>query len=89
MRLTTCCCVVLFVLLPQLYVSMLSHSSTEDDIRAIFTPFGALTEVILLRQKDETATSRGIAFVKYRSEHSGAVAAGGDAGLRWGNTHGA
>jgi RNA recognition motif-containing protein len=49
---------------------MLSHHSTEDDIRQIFAPFGALIEVVLLRQKDETAASRGIAFVKYREKEA-------------------
>ncbi len=53
---------------------MLSHASTEEDIRHLFAPFGSLTEVILLRQKDETAASRGIAFVKFREREAAEMA---------------
>jgi len=51
----------------KLYVGMLSRKSTEDDIRKLFDPYGDVTEVYLMRQKDQNAQSRGAAFVKFRT----------------------
>ena len=58
----------------KLYVSMLSHSTSEDEVRALFAPFGPLSEVVLLRQRDEQAQSKGSAFIKYPHRESAEAA---------------
>jgi len=49
----------------KLYIGMLAHSSTEDDVRKLFEPYGVIKEVHLMKTKDEK--SKGAAFVKYTS----------------------
>jgi len=46
---------------------MLSRKSTDEDIRKIFDSYGDVTEVYLMRQKDQSAQSRGAAFIKFRT----------------------
>jgi len=53
---------------------MLSRKSTEDDIRKIFDQYGEITEVYLMRQKDEGAQSRGAAFIKFKTREEAARA---------------
>ena len=48
----------------KLYVCMLSRQSTEAEVRALFEPFGPLTEVFLIRSR-EGNQSKGAAFVKF------------------------
>jgi len=48
----------------KLYVGMLAHSSTEEDVRKLFEPYGVIKEIHLMRQKDDQK-SKGAAFVKY------------------------
>ena len=50
----------------KLYVCMLSRQSTEQEVRALFEPYGALTEVFIIRSR-EGNQSKGAAFVKYSS----------------------
>lgn len=52
----------------KLYMGMLSRSSTEDDIRAIISPFGTITEVFIM--KDPSGQSKGCAFVKMTTRES-------------------
>ena len=44
---------------------MLGPSTNEEDVVNLFRLYGTLTEVVLLRTKDENALSKGCAFVKF------------------------
>ncbi len=50
--------------LTQLRVSNLSEDVEEDDLRALFRPFGNLDKIFLARDR-ETGIPRGFAFVRY------------------------
>ena len=51
----------------KLYVCMLSRQSTEAEVRALFEPYGTLTEVFIIRSR-EGNQSKGAAFVKYTNK---------------------
>lgn len=52
---------------------MLSHTTSEEDVRALFGQFGPLSEVVLLREK-ESAVSKGSAFVKFHTREAAEAA---------------
>lgn len=47
----------------KIYVGNLPFSATEDEIRALFEPFGEVTSVDIVKDRD-TGRSRGFAFVE-------------------------
>ena len=47
----------------KLYVGNLSYSTTEEDIRTLFTQAGSVTSVALIKDRD-TGRSKGFAFVE-------------------------
>ncbi|ETV67851.1 hypothetical protein H257_16078 [Aphanomyces astaci] len=47
-----------------LYVSMLPYAYTNNDVAQLFTGYGKIARVTLLRHKD-TRASRGVAFVQF------------------------
>jgi RNA recognition motif-containing protein len=49
----------------KLFVGGLPYTATEDDVLSIFSPFGTIKEIIMLRQPN--GASKGAAFVKYES----------------------
>jgi len=58
----------------KLYVGMLSRSTTEDEVRAMFEPYGIITEIYMMTDR-ETGASKGQAFIKFsnRDEASRAI----------------
>jgi RNA recognition motif-containing protein len=56
-----------------LYVGNLAFSTTEDAIRNAFTPFGEVTEVKLMLDRD-TGDSRGFSFVTMADPQAAAKA---------------
>ena len=57
----------------KLYVGNLSFQTTADDLQAAFEPFGTVTEVVLVSDRD-TGRSRGFAFVTMGSRAEGQAA---------------
>lgn len=59
----------------KLFVGNLDPASTDDSIRPVFEPFGAIKELVILR--DAQGNSKRSAFVKYYQEsHANAAIAG-------------
>jgi RNA recognition motif-containing protein len=47
----------------RLYVGNLSFEATEDDVRSVFTPFGEVSSVHMVTDRD-TGRPRGFGFVE-------------------------
>ncbi len=51
------------VVVTNIYVGNLSFTATEDEVRAAFEPFGTVSSVSVIKDR-ETGRSRGFAFVE-------------------------
>uniref|UniRef100_A0ACD5WX64 Uncharacterized protein n=1 Tax=Avena sativa TaxID=4498 RepID=A0ACD5WX64_AVESA len=51
----------------EIFVSRLSFYTTEEELKNIFSPFGAIKEARLVRD-NQTGRPKGFGFVKYSSE---------------------
>ena len=51
----------------KLYVGNLSYSTTEDDLRTLFTEAGTVTSVALIKDRD-TGQSKGFGFVEMSNQ---------------------
>jgi len=60
----------------KLYVGNLSFSSTENDLREMFAPFGAVETVSLVTDRD-TGRSRGFGFVEMANDKEASAAIDG------------
>jgi cold-inducible RNA-binding protein len=60
----------------KLYVSNLSFSASESDLRGAFEPFGQVTEVAIPTDR-ETGRPRGFAFVTFAAAESAQAAIAG------------
>jgi RNA-binding motif X-linked protein 2 len=58
---------------PYIYVGSLPYDVSEDDLKIVFSQFGVVTKVNLVRDK-ETQKSKGFAFLAY-SNHKSAILA--------------
>ena len=56
-----------------LFVGNMSFSTTESDLRAIFEPFGEITRVNVVTDRD-TGRARGFAFVEMTNDEEAAKA---------------
>lgn len=54
----------------RMYVGNLPFSSTEDDVRALFSRFGEVGAVNLIQDRD-TGRSRGFGFVEMQPDAAG------------------
>jgi cold-inducible RNA-binding protein len=60
----------------KLYVGNLSFNTTADDLQAAFEPFGTVSDVALITDRD-TGRSRGFAFVTMGNSAEGKAAIDG------------
>jgi len=51
----------------KLYVGNLSYSTTEDDLRTLFTQAGTVASVALIKDRD-SGQSKGFAFVEMSTQ---------------------
>jgi RNA recognition motif-containing protein len=51
----------------RLYVGNLSHETTEDDLRLLFSDAGTVTSIALIKDRD-SGRSKGFAFVEMSSQ---------------------
>ena len=51
----------------KLYVGNLSYSTTEDELRTLFSQAGTVTSVALIKDRD-TGTSKGFGFVEMTNQ---------------------
>ena len=56
-----------------LFVGNMSFHTTEDELRALFEPFGEITRIQVMTDR-ETGRSRGFAFVEMASDDEAAKA---------------
>jgi RNA recognition motif-containing protein len=55
----------------KLYVGNLSFSSTEDELKTLFSQFGEVTSVTIIKDRD-TGRSRGFGFVEMENADTAA-----------------
>eukprot|EP00760_Papus_ankaliazontas_P029243 PhM_4_TR4173/c0_g2_i1/m.78488/K13207/CUGBP, BRUNOL, CELF; CUG-BP- and ETR3-like factor len=55
----------------KLFVGMIAYEADEATLEPIFSPFGTVTEIVVLRQNGR---SRGAAFVRYENKESASAA---------------
>jgi cold-inducible RNA-binding protein len=60
----------------KIYVGNLAYSATEDDIRALFEPFGQVESVAIIKDK-YSGQSKGFGFVEMGSKNEGEAAIAG------------
>ena len=58
----------------RIYVGNLPYNASEDDIRALFAPYGAVQSVSLITDR-ETGQPRGFGFVEMNEGANEAIAA--------------
>ena len=51
----------------KLYVGNLSYTTTEDELRALFTKAGAVASVAVIKDR-ETGTSKGFGFIEMTNQ---------------------
>ena len=51
----------------RLYVGNLAFSTTDEDLRALFSPHGTVTDVRVVSDRD-TGRSRGFGFVEFAND---------------------
>lgn len=51
----------------RLYVGNLAFSTTDEDLRALFSPYGNVTDVRVVSDRD-TGRSRGFGFVEFPND---------------------
>ncbi|HEY3203557.1 MAG TPA: RNA-binding protein [Thermoanaerobaculia bacterium] len=51
----------------KLYVGNLSYSATENELRDLFSPFGAVDSVAVITDRD-TGRSKGFGFVEFAND---------------------
>jgi RNA recognition motif-containing protein len=59
-----------------IYVGNLSYSTTEDDLRHMFEPYGEVTKASVIKDKF-SGNSRGFGFVEMASNEEGQAAIAG------------
>ena len=57
----------------KLYVGNLPYNTSEDDLRALFTTYGAVTSVAIITDRD-TGRSKGFGFVEMGSDQEAQAA---------------
>jgi len=57
----------------KLYVGNLSYSSTEDDLRELFSNHGQVTSVAVIKDR-ETGRAKGFGFIEFATDEEGKAA---------------
>ena len=66
----------------RLYVGNLSYGTTEDDLRDLFSEFGEVASVAVIKDR-ETGRSKGFGFVEFSSDDEGSQAVEGTDGKEY------